>query len=172
MSDVRHNSFNWKLGLINPRPWRRCVWIVLRLIIFFAFHCLTHGQKKIFLNLHRCSDDFQVMTDQLIDELGLREDSVFLKLGSSGLISFSDYIFLLTLLSSVYYRFACIRSLFSFDGLFASNSFKSPFRGCFPYVWFQWWRRCWCWRIWPSSNPFASKYNTWIETPWHYRKQL
>jgi hypothetical protein len=45
-------------------------------------------------------NDFQVMTEQLIDELGLREDSVFLKLGSSGLISFSDYIFLLTLLSS------------------------------------------------------------------------
>ena len=40
------------------------------------------------------------MTEQLIEELGLAEDSIFLHLGSSGLISFSDYIFLLTLLSS------------------------------------------------------------------------
>lgn len=33
-------------------------------------------------------------------ELALDEDSIFFKLGSSGLISFSDYIFLLTVLSS------------------------------------------------------------------------
>lgn len=42
------------------------------------------------------------MNKHLMEELGLSEDSVFLKLGSSGLISFSDYIFLLTLLSSKY----------------------------------------------------------------------
>jgi hypothetical protein len=33
-------------------------------------------------------------------ELALDEDSIFYKLGSSGLITFSDYIFLLTVLSS------------------------------------------------------------------------
>jgi len=33
-------------------------------------------------------------------ELELDEDSIFYKLGSAGLITFSDYIFLLTVLSS------------------------------------------------------------------------
>ncbi|KAJ9588169.1 hypothetical protein L9F63_018461, partial [Diploptera punctata] len=33
-------------------------------------------------------------------ELALDEDSIFYKLGSSGLITFSDYIFLLTVLST------------------------------------------------------------------------
>jgi len=33
---------------------------------------------------------------------GLDEDSIFYKLGESGLISFSDYVFLLVLLSSEY----------------------------------------------------------------------
>lgn len=37
-------------------------------------------------------------------ELALNEDSIFYKLGSSGLITFSDYIFLLTVLSSIYYQ--------------------------------------------------------------------
>ncbi|KAJ8978436.1 hypothetical protein NQ317_019675 [Molorchus minor] len=36
-------------------------------------------------------------------ELTLDEDSIFYKLGSSGLITFSDYIFLLTVLSSNIY---------------------------------------------------------------------
>lgn len=35
-------------------------------------------------------------------ELALNEDSIFYKLGSSGLITFSDYIFLLTVLSSMF----------------------------------------------------------------------
>ena len=35
-------------------------------------------------------------------ELELDSDSIFYKLGSSGLITFSDYIFLLTVLSSEY----------------------------------------------------------------------
>lgn len=37
-------------------------------------------------------------------ELALNEDSIFYKLGSSGLITFSDYIFLLTVLSSMYHQ--------------------------------------------------------------------
>jgi len=37
---------------------------------------------------------------RLQEEIYLEEDSIFLKLGSSGLISFSDFIFLLTLLSA------------------------------------------------------------------------
>ncbi|XP_046643012.1 calcium uptake protein 1 homolog, mitochondrial-like isoform X1 [Daphnia pulicaria] len=61
-------------------------------------------------------NDFQVMTEQLIDELGLREDSVFLKLGSSGLISFSDYIFLLTLLSTSSRHFEVAFRMFDFNG--------------------------------------------------------
>lgn len=43
-------------------------------------------------------------------ELALDEDSIFYKLGSSGLITFSDYIFLLTVLSSkscIFFPFAC-----------------------------------------------------------------
>ena len=35
-------------------------------------------------------------------ELELNENSIFYKLGSYGLITFSDYIFLLTVLSSMY----------------------------------------------------------------------
>lgn len=37
-------------------------------------------------------------------ELALDEDSIFYKLGSSGLITFSDYIFLLTVLSSKFFN--------------------------------------------------------------------
>lgn len=36
----------------------------------------------------------------LVEDLKLPEDSVFLKISASGLISFADYIFLLTVLSS------------------------------------------------------------------------
>lgn len=42
-------------------------------------------------------------------ELALNEDSIFYKLGSSGLITFSDYIFLLTVLSS-----KCINKFYLF----------------------------------------------------------
>ena len=38
--------------------------------------------------------------------LALEDDSIFYKLGSAGLISFSDYIFLLTVLSSKYTSFS------------------------------------------------------------------
>lgn len=45
-------------------------------------------------------------------ELALNEDSIFYKLGSSGLITFSDYIFLLTVLSSMYsLRFYMVKLL-------------------------------------------------------------
>lgn len=40
----------------------------------------------------------QTVTQRL--DLSLEKDSIFYKLGSYGLISFSDYIFLLTVLSS------------------------------------------------------------------------
>ena len=43
----------------------------------------------------------QSVTQRL--DLKLEEDSIFYKLGSYGLISFSDYIFLLTVLSSKFY---------------------------------------------------------------------
>jgi hypothetical protein len=51
-------------------------------------------------------------------ELALDEDSIFYKLGSSGLITFSDYIFLLTVLSSKLYipfSFACRFELYIID---------------------------------------------------------
>ena len=38
-------------------------------------------------------------------EQSLPEDSIFFKLGSSGLITFSDYIFLLTILSTSRYNY-------------------------------------------------------------------
>jgi hypothetical protein len=38
-------------------------------------------------------------------ELELEKDSIFYTLGSAGLITFSDYIFLLTVLSSEYQSF-------------------------------------------------------------------
>jgi hypothetical protein len=49
-------------------------------------------------------------------ELALDEDSIFYKLGSSGLITFSDYIFLLTVLSSKLYlsfSFACMLKFYN-----------------------------------------------------------
>lgn len=53
-------------------------------------------------------------------ELALNEDSIFYKLGSSGLITFSDYIFLLTVLSSMYQRHIIIM-LFVFVNLLSFN---------------------------------------------------
>lgn len=44
--------------------------------------------------------NLQTVTQRL--DLCLEKDSIFYKLGSYGLISFSDYIFLLTVLSSEY----------------------------------------------------------------------
>lgn len=44
-------------------------------------------------------DIIQQSIQQKLD-LALDEDSIFYKLGSAGLITFSDYIFLLTVLSS------------------------------------------------------------------------
>lgn len=43
---------------------------------------------------------FSLQNVQAKLELELNENSIFYKLGSSGLITFSDYIFLLTVLSS------------------------------------------------------------------------
>ena len=40
------------------------------------------------------------MNDKLREDLGLEQESVFLKLGTAGLIGYSDYLFLLTILSS------------------------------------------------------------------------
>ena len=40
------------------------------------------------------------MAQKLKEELNLDDESIFLKLGSAGLISFSDYVFLLTVMSS------------------------------------------------------------------------
>lgn len=56
------------------------------------------------------------LTQQLINELQLEEDSIFLKLGSSGLISFSDYIFLLTLLSTSKRHFEIAFRMFDMNG--------------------------------------------------------
>lgn len=51
------------------------------------------------------------------------EDSIFYALGECGLISFSDYIFLTTVLSSKYSRdFPCNSCFFTFSG-FTSNRF-------------------------------------------------
>lgn len=56
------------------------------------------------------------LTQQLIEELQLEDDSIFLKLGSSGLISFSDYIFLLTLLSTSKRHFEIAFRMFDMNG--------------------------------------------------------
>jgi hypothetical protein len=79
-----------------------------------GFHHL--GEYKIAGQNETCfmltSDSFiQNMHNKL--ELELDSDSIFYKLGSSGLITFSDYIFLLTVLSSEYNSFL----LFSFHYL-------------------------------------------------------
>jgi len=55
-------------------------------------------------------------TLQLVEELQLEDDSIFLKLGSSGLISFSDYIFLLTLLSTSKRHFEIAFRMFDMNG--------------------------------------------------------
>ncbi|KAL1491273.1 hypothetical protein ABEB36_011893 [Hypothenemus hampei] len=49
-------------------------------------------------------------------DLTLREDSVFYKLGSSGLITFSDYIFLLTVLSTSRRHFEIAFRMFDLNG--------------------------------------------------------
>ncbi|XP_043278590.1 calcium uptake protein 1 homolog, mitochondrial isoform X2 [Venturia canescens] len=49
-------------------------------------------------------------------ELELDEDSIFYKLGSSGLITFSDYIFLLTVLSTSRRHFEIAFRMFDFNG--------------------------------------------------------
>ncbi|XP_003490262.1 calcium uptake protein 1 homolog, mitochondrial isoform X1 [Bombus impatiens] len=49
-------------------------------------------------------------------ELALDEDSIFYKLGSAGLISFSDYIFLLTVLSTSRRHFEIAFRMFDFNG--------------------------------------------------------
>jgi len=56
------------------------------------------------------------LTQQLVQELKLDDDSIFLKLGSSGLISFSDYIFLLTLLSTSKRHFEIAFRMFDMNG--------------------------------------------------------
>lgn len=65
-------------------------------------------------------------------ELELDEDSIFYKLGSAGLITFSDYIFLLTVLSSKLYYFTLnfnyvyenIRKEFMFKYMYPLNFLK------------------------------------------------
>ncbi|XP_025418366.1 calcium uptake protein 1 homolog, mitochondrial [Sipha flava] len=49
-------------------------------------------------------------------ELALNEDSIFYKLGSSGLITFSDYIFLLTVLSTSRRHFEIAFRMFDLNG--------------------------------------------------------
>ncbi|KAK0075776.1 hypothetical protein PV325_006394 [Microctonus aethiopoides] len=49
-------------------------------------------------------------------ELELNEDSIFYKLGSAGLITFSDYIFLLTVLSTSRRHFEIAFRMFDFNG--------------------------------------------------------
>ncbi|CAL7941745.1 unnamed protein product [Xylocopa violacea] len=49
-------------------------------------------------------------------ELALDEDSIFYKLGSAGLIAFSDYIFLLTVLSTSRRHFEIAFRMFDFNG--------------------------------------------------------
>ncbi|XP_017883472.1 calcium uptake protein 1 homolog, mitochondrial-like isoform X2 [Ceratina calcarata] len=49
-------------------------------------------------------------------ELALDEDSIFYKLGSAGLITFSDYIFLLTVLSTSRRHFEIAFRMFDFNG--------------------------------------------------------
>ncbi|XP_076226712.1 mitochondrial calcium uptake 1 isoform X2 [Nomia melanderi] len=49
-------------------------------------------------------------------ELALDEDSIFYKLGSAGLITFSDYIFLLTVLSTSRRNFEIAFRMFDFNG--------------------------------------------------------
>lgn len=56
------------------------------------FFILVGASKKLSFNV------LQSISQRL--NLDLDEDSIFYKLGSSGLITFSDYIFLLTVLSS------------------------------------------------------------------------
>lgn len=55
-------------------------------------------------------------TDGTLLQTSLSEDSIFFKLGSSGLISFSDYIFLLTVLSTSRRHFEFAFRMFDLNG--------------------------------------------------------
>lgn len=57
-----------------------------------------------------------VKTDGGLIKSTLQEDSIFYKLGSSGLISFSDYIFLLTVLSTSRRHFEIAFRMFDLNG--------------------------------------------------------
>lgn len=76
-----------------------------RVFFFFLYlFCQTNSIfKKIISNILssfkiRSSNQRKTVHERL--DLSLERDSIFYKLGSYGLISFSDYIFLLTVLSS------------------------------------------------------------------------
>ncbi|XP_054265104.1 calcium uptake protein 1 homolog, mitochondrial isoform X2 [Macrosteles quadrilineatus] len=65
-------------------------------------------------DLHEC--DFSIKNVHMKLELALDEDSIFYKLGSSGLITFSDYIFLLTVLSTSRRHFEIAFRMFDLNG--------------------------------------------------------
>ena len=52
----------------------------------------------------------------LVQSLGMEEESIFYKLSSGGLISFSDYIFLLTVLSTSRRHFEIAFKMFDLNG--------------------------------------------------------
>nr|CAG4640633.1 EOG090X017M [Eulimnadia texana] len=60
--------------------------------------------------------DSKHFSETVAEELGLEENSIFFKLGSSGLISFSDYIFLLTVLSTSRRHFEIAFQMFDLNG--------------------------------------------------------
>ncbi|XP_063726992.1 calcium uptake protein 1, mitochondrial-like isoform X1 [Symsagittifera roscoffensis] len=59
---------------------------------------------------------FDPETDSCVDELEIGEDSFFHKLGQQGLISFSDYVFLLTVLSTPAKNFEFAFKVFDING--------------------------------------------------------
>ncbi|KAB7495962.1 Calcium uptake protein 1-like protein, mitochondrial [Armadillidium nasatum] len=68
----------------------------------------SHDKKKYVTQINKNA------TDRL--ELALDEDSIFYTLGSAGLISFSDYIFLLTVLSTSRRHFEIAFRMFDLNG--------------------------------------------------------
>ncbi|KMQ98162.1 calcium-binding atopy-related autoantigen 1 [Lasius niger] len=74
---------------------------------------LQKKKKSLGLDQYKRYDPKNIHTKL---ELELDEDSIFYKLGSAGLITFSDYIFLLTVLSTSRRHFEIAFRMFDFNG--------------------------------------------------------
>lgn len=99
---------------------------IFRISFFFQFNDILVPDRWHIVVLNYFDTCYLSLLQNVSQRLDLKleEDSIFYRLGSYGLISFSDYIFLLTVLSSEYLNLKCLlkldSSLWKTDFLFFS----------------------------------------------------